>query len=44
MVTSARNIYGKTVMKRKNKGFQKRIYNPLANIYDEAFLRKWLTG
>ena len=42
-VTSVRNIYEKTVMKRKNKDFQRRIQNPLEH-YDEAFLRKQLTG
>ena len=30
-------------MKRKNKDFQRRIQNPLEH-YDEAFLRKQLTG
>ena len=37
-VISTRNVYEKTVMKRK-KGFQRRIWNPIEH-NDETFLRK----
>ena len=35
-VTSTRNVYEKTVIKRKKKGFQ-RQFRTHSNIYDEAF-------
>ena len=31
-VTSIRNFYEKTVMKRKKNGFQRRIWNPLEHL------------
>ena len=40
-VTSTRDVYEKTVLKRKNKSFQRRIYNALEHL---RFLRKKLTG
>ena len=43
MVTSTRNVYEKSVMKQKKKGFQRRILNH-SNIYDETFLKKIVNG
>ena len=41
-VTSTRNVYGKTVMKRK-KVFRG-VFRTYSNIYDETFSRKYLKG
>ena len=42
-VTSARNVYEKTVMKRKNKCLQRRIYNPLEHL-QWSFFKKIVSG
>ena len=36
-VTSTRNVYEKTVMKRKKEGFQRRIQNPLEHLRSNFF-------
>ena len=40
-VTSTRDVYEKTVLKRKNKSFQRRIYNPLEHL---RFFEKKVNG